>query len=76
MKRLHEIAAIYPKFKPFLDWWDTRRYHVFPVFRGFALLGVNLAEIGNAALKRSGKISLVEAACDDITTVDSRVRVS
>ena len=23
MKRLYEIAAIYPKFKPFLDWWDA-----------------------------------------------------
>ena len=69
MKRLYEIAAIYPKFKPFLDWWDARRFHVFAVFRGFALPGVNLAEIGNAAWKRSGKISLVEAARDDITTM-------
>ena len=51
MKRLYEIAAIYPKLKPFLDWWDARRYHVFAVFRGFALPGVNLAEIGNAAWK-------------------------
>ena len=69
MKRLYEIAAIYPKLKPFLDWWDARRYHVFAVFRGFALPGVNLAEIGNAAWKRSGKISLVETARDDITTM-------
>ena len=41
MKRLYEIAAIHTKFKPFLDWWDARRYHVFAVFRGFALPGVN-----------------------------------
>ena len=69
MKRLYEIAAIHPRFKPFLDWWDARRYHVFAVFRAFSLPGVNLAEIGNAAWKRSGKISLVEAARDDITTM-------
>ena len=69
LTRLYEIAALYPDFKAFVDWWDARRFHVFAVFRDFSLPGVNLAEIGNAGWKRSGKLSLVEAARDDITTM-------
>ena len=69
MARLFEIRDMFPKFLPCLKWWDARRYHVFNVFRQFNLIGVNLAEIGNATWKRQGKLSLVEAAKDDITTM-------
>ena len=69
MARLFEIGDMFPKFMPCLKWWDSRRYHVFNVFRQFNLPGVNLAEIGNAAWKRQGKLTLVEAAKDDITTM-------
>ena len=62
LNRLLEVGDMYPSFLPFVHWWDARRYHVFKVFRDFNLLGVNCAEIGNAAWKREGKISLVEAA--------------
>ena len=69
LNRLLEIGDMYPAFLPFVHWWDARRYHVFQVFRYFNLPGVNCAEIGNAAWKREGKISLVEAANDDIATM-------
>ena len=58
LNRLLEIGDMYPAFLPFVHWWDARRYHVFRVFRDFNLPGVNCAEIGNAAWKREGKISL------------------
>ena len=69
LNRLLEIGDMYPAFLPFVHWWDARRYHVFKVFRHFNLPGVTCAEIGNAAWKREGKISLVEAANDDIATM-------
>ena len=69
LNRLLEVGDMYPPFLPFVHWWDARRYHVFKVFRDFNLPGVNCAEIGNAAWKREGKISLVEAANDDIATM-------
>ena len=69
LNRLLEIADMHPAFLPFVKWWDARRYHVFKVFRDFNLPGVNCAEMGNAAWKREGKISLVEAANDDISTM-------
>ena len=69
MARRFEIGNMFPKFLPFLKWWDARRYHVSKVFHQYNLPGVNLAKIGNAAWKRQGKLSLVEAAKDDITTM-------
>ncbi|MCG8623181.1 MAG: hypothetical protein MJE68_14445, partial [Proteobacteria bacterium] len=69
LNRLLEIAEKKHALLPFIQWWDARRYHVFKVFRHFNLPGVNCAEIGNAAWKREGKISLLEAANDDIATM-------
>ena len=44
-------------------------YHLFKIFRQYNLPGINLSEIGYVALKRQGKLSLVEATKDDITTM-------
>ena len=35
-EEVEEIVSIYPGVKNFFQWWDARRYHVFPAFRGFA----------------------------------------
>ena len=69
LNRLLEVGDMYPPFLPFFHWWDARRYHVFKVLRDFNLPDVNCAEIGNAAWKRKGQISLVEVANNDITTM-------
>ena len=50
--------------------WHARCYHFVPVYRGFWLSGVNLAEVGHSMLKfQQGytKISLVDASFKDIT---------
>ena len=68
-KLLLEFADIFPAIKPWLDWWDARKYHVFPAFRRFGYTGVTLAESGNAQIKRSTSLWLLDAAKDDTTTM-------
>ena len=51
------------------EWWHARHYHFVPVYRGFWLSGLNLAEVGHSMLKFQqgySKISLVDAAFKDI----------
>ena len=51
------------------EWWHARWYHFLPVYRGFWLSGLNLAEVGHSMLKfQQGhtKISLVDASFKDI----------
>ena len=42
---------------------------VFPAFRRFGYTGVTLAESGNAQIKRSTSLCLLDAAKDDTTTM-------
>ena len=50
-KQLEEIANIFPQISSWINWWDARKYHVFPAFRWLGYLNVTLAESGNFMLK-------------------------
>lgn len=36
-------------------WWEVRRYHIIPKYRGFNLSGVSLAEIGHSKMRNWNK---------------------
>ena len=38
-----------------LLWWDIRKYHIVPCFRGYDMPSLNLAETGHAKLQKMGK---------------------
>ena len=53
-------------------WWDVRRFHLVPAFRGFNIPGTNLAEAGQSSLKNlkgQGAMMLVDAAFKDVVTM-------
>ena len=66
---LDEYGKQFPAIQPWIDWWDARKYHVFPCFRGFGYTGVTLAESGQSSTKRKTALWLLEAAKDDTTTM-------
>ena len=45
-------------------WWDERRFHIIPAFRGFNLSGLNLAEPGQSGMRITTrrKLKLIDAA--------------
>ena len=47
------------------QWWDTRKFHIVPIFRGFNINRLNLAETGHSMLKVKGKMWLSVATCRD-----------
>ena len=42
-----------------LNWWVQRRFNLFPIFRGYCISSLNLAEIGHSTLKRKKQLMLV-----------------
>ena len=52
-------------------WWDERKFHIVPAFRGFNLSGLNLAESGQSGMKPKTrkKLKLVDAAYKDIAQI-------
>ena len=66
--RLDQIAKAYPEVAKWIDWWHTRRYHIFTPFRFAGLPGCNLAEAGNAGWKMP-TMRLVDAAKYDVSTM-------
>ena len=50
-KWLDEMAYIFPNIIPWINWWDARKYHMFPAFRCFGYSNITLAESGNSMLK-------------------------
>ena len=66
---LYQFAEFYPEIKKVLDFYDARKYHLFPAFRRFGYSGVTIAESGWAKVKRSGQLWLLDAARDDISTM-------
>ena len=48
-------------------WWDDRKLHIIPAFRGFNLSGLNLAESGQSGMKQKTrkKMQLIDAAYKD-----------
>ena len=67
--RAVQISGLVPAIKSGLQWWLARRYNIFPVFRGYCLSSVNMAEIGHSTLKRVKSLALVDAAWDDICSM-------
>ena len=66
-----ETICIHANCKSWCDFWHRRRFHFVSAFRGFFLSGVNLAEAGQAGMKRQQNhqlLSLVDAAYKDIST--------
>jgi hypothetical protein len=48
------------------EWWDVRRYHIFPPFRGYSLPSMNLAEPGQSGMKPQKPMMLVDACAEDV----------
>ncbi len=67
--KLMQIATRNPAIKGWLQWWYSRRGHVFPAYRPIDVPLSNLAEVGHSSLGYSRKethMSLIEAARDDV----------
>ena len=67
--RLLEICALVPAVENGVQWWLARRYNLFPVFRGYCISSVNMAEIGHSTLKRKKPLALVDACWEDVCTI-------
>ena len=66
--RVKVICALVPAVEGQVDWWIARRYNIFPIFRGFCLTSLNMAEIGHSTLKKKKTLALVDAAWEDVCT--------
>ena len=66
--RIKVICALVPVVEGQVDWWIARRYNIFPIFRGFNLTSLNMAEIGHSPLKKKKPLALVDAAWEDVCT--------
>ena len=53
------------------DWWNCRKFHIVPAFRGFNLSGVNLAESWHSTMQVHYKMSLAVAAWKDVPANDT-----
>ena len=65
-----ENICIHSNVKSWIDFWHKRHFHFVSAFRGFFLPGVNLAEAGQAGMKRQQNhrlLALVDAAHKDIS---------
>ena len=72
-KWLEEIANIFPQITSWINWWDARKYHIFPAFRQLGYSNVTLAESGNSTLKWCTQLWLLEAVCDDTSTMLTQI---
>ena len=72
-KWLEEIANIFPQITSWINWWDARKYHIFPAFRQLGYWNVTLAESGNSTLKWHTQLWLLEAAHDDTPTMLTQI---
>ena len=52
-------------------WWNCRKFHIVPAFRGFNLSGVNLAESWHSTMQVHYKMSLAVAAWKDVPANDT-----
>ena len=65
---LDDIGNTNPAIKKWIQWWDDRRSHIFTLYRGRGLPGVNLSEQGNAGWVTC-QMHLVHAAKYDVSTM-------
>lgn len=66
---LDKYVAMFPNIRHWVDWWDARKYHVFPAFRRFGYSRVTLAESGHAMSRRTNQLWLLDAARDDTNSM-------
>ena len=66
--RLKIICALVPAVEGQVNWWLARRYNLFPIFRGYCLTSLNMAEIGHSTLKKKKPLALVDATWEDVCT--------
>ena len=66
--RIKIIAALVKGVETQVNWWFARKYNLFPIFRGFCLTSLNMAEIGHSTLKKKKPLALVDAAWEDVYT--------
>ena len=65
-----ENICIHSNVKSLIDIWQKRCFHFVSAFRGFFLLGVNLAKAGQAGMKHQQNhrlLALVDMAHKDIS---------
>ena len=49
----------FPELKAFIMYWEQRKSHVFPPFRGGGIPGLNMSEPGNKPIKPVNTMRLV-----------------
>ena len=64
-RRLTSLGGVIPCIESWFKWWDAHRFHLFPVFRGYNISSVNMAEIGHSTLKHNKPIMLVDSCWED-----------
>ena len=52
-----------------LDWWEARRIHLIPAYRGFSIPMLNMAEIGQSMLRDDRPLMLIDAAYLDASSI-------
>ena len=72
-KWLEEIANIFQEISSWINWWDARKYHMFPAFRPLGYLNVTVAESGNSTLKWCMQLWLLEVAWDNASTMLTQI---
>ena len=58
------------KTKKWFEWWHLLCHHFVPIYRGFSLSGLNLAEVGISSIRKQHnfhQISLVDASFKDLS---------
>ena len=69
LTELKLIADVYPELQGFVKYWELRKTHVFALFRGGGLPGMNMSELGKACFKPAGTMRLVHAAKYDVSSM-------
>ena len=66
--RIKVICALVLAVEGQVDWWIASRHNIFPIFRGFHITSLNMAEIGHSTLKKKKPLALVDAAWKYVCT--------
>ena len=68
ISRIKTICTLVPAVEGQVKWWLARCYSLFPLFRGYCLTSLNMAEIEHSTLKKKKPLALVDAAWEDVCT--------
>ncbi len=69
LHKLEELSEKHPSLCTWLEFWDTRREHLFPAFKVKNSPKANLTEVGNALWKPPKPLFLVEAVNNECTVL-------